>query len=388
MHRCASCLLSVTILACALFVLPCASAADASQWVKHPSNPVLSPTPGAWDAWGVLIPRVLHDGTTFKMWYVGFRTENGGGKIGYATSPDGIIWTKHPDPVLEPGGSGSWDSYTVELGSVIWSGSLYLMWYAGGPFGSSPVAVGLATSPDGISWSKYTGNPVMRGSSGGVATRGMTSQGFLKYPYVISVDGAYKMWYTQGAGTSSSSIFYASSNDGISWTKRSSPVLTPSSNPHDWDAVAVYSPTVIYDGSTYWMWYSGEDPPSTAINPGAVLASAPVWLTGYATSKDGLSWTMYAGNPILGLGPSGSWDSYDSLDNQGVVLVDNRVMLYYSAAQLVSGKQVSYKIGLATPPEGFAIPEMSSQAPILLLGVLLLTVTIVVRHRSSRLFGP
>jgi predicted GH43/DUF377 family glycosyl hydrolase len=313
------------------------------------------------------------------MWYVGFRTENGGGKIGYATSPDGIIWTKHPAPVLEPGGSRSWDSYTVELGSVIWSGSLYLMWYAGGPFGSSPVAVGLATSPDGISWSKYPGNPVMRRYSGGVAMREMTSQAFLKYPYVISVDGAYKMWYAQGTGTSSSSIFYASSNDGVSWMKRSSPVLTPSSNLQDWDAVAVYCPTVIYDGSTYWMWFSGGDPPSMAISPGQVFASTPVWLTGYATSNDGLSWTKYAGNPILRLGPSGSWDSYDSLDNQGVVLVDNRVMLYYSAAQVVSGKEVSYNIGLATPPEDFAIPEMSSEAPILLLEVLLLTVTVIVR---------
>lgn len=363
----------ITILVVSLLVFfPSISTAETNQWIKEASNPILSPTLGAWDAWGVLIPRVFYDGTSFKMWYLGYRTENTGGKIGYATSSDGISWMKRPDPVLEAGPSTSWDSYTVELGSVIWNGSLYLMWYAGGTFDTGPAAVGLATSSDGISWNKYPGNPVMAASS----------HDFLKYPYVISVDQTYRMWYTEGSG-SFSRIFYASSNDGIRWTKHGSAVLTPSSNSNAWDAAAVYCPTVIYDGSTYWMWFSGADPPSKTPAPSQAFTGTPVRLTGYATSDDGLSWTEYAGNPILGLGPSGSWDSYDSVDNQGAVLVGNTVMLYYSAAQAVNGREVSYEIGLATPPDGFAIPEMPPQALALLLGVLLLTVTAITCRRVT-----
>jgi len=342
-----------------MVVLPRVSV-GAGQWVKDPNNPILSPTPGAWDAFDIRLPRVLYDGTTFRMWYIGYRSEQSGASIGYATSPDGVKWTKYPDPVLQPGPSGAWDTYTVTLGSVVWNGSLYLMWYRGrGPVAEKG-AVGLATSPDGISWTKYAGNPVMKGST----------QYDISYPYVIKVDGTYKMWYCEGS-TEGYRMHYASSVDGIKWTKYSSAVLTPSSDTKAWDAGSVYSPTVVYDGSTYWMWYSAAD------------ESVKIWLIGYATSGDGISWTKYSGNPILSQGPSGAWDSYDSLDNQGVVLVGTSVMLYYSADQVVDGKMVSYKIGLARPPEGFAVPEMPSQTLSLFLGVLVLTATMFVWRRRS-----
>jgi hypothetical protein len=42
---------------------------------------------------------VLFDGTTYKMWYAGGNA-SWTGQIGYATSPDGITWTKNPNPVI------------------------------------------------------------------------------------------------------------------------------------------------------------------------------------------------------------------------------------------------------------------------------------------------
>jgi hypothetical protein len=41
------------------------------------------------DAGGIRYPAVITDGGTYKMWYVGIDLY-GVGRIGYATSPDGI----------------------------------------------------------------------------------------------------------------------------------------------------------------------------------------------------------------------------------------------------------------------------------------------------------
>ena len=76
-----------------------------TNWVKYDGNPVLSPgAPGSWDNYGVFWPTVIFDGTQYQMWYSG-RTDGSVGHIGYATSPDGLTWMKHPNPVLETGPS-------------------------------------------------------------------------------------------------------------------------------------------------------------------------------------------------------------------------------------------------------------------------------------------
>lgn len=108
--------------------------ADDGQWVKYPGNPILTPTPGGWDSDHTIAPRVIFDGMIFRMWYAGSQAEATG--IGYANSTDGLTWTKRPSPVLLPGSTGSWDSGQVGLGSVLWNGTCFLMWYRG----SSPVS--------------------------------------------------------------------------------------------------------------------------------------------------------------------------------------------------------------------------------------------------------
>nr|MDO8134773.1 hypothetical protein [Candidatus Njordarchaeum guaymaensis] len=100
-----------------------------SGWTKSGSNPVLSPGPlGVWDDENVADPCVIRDASTYKMWYSGF--DGGSWRIGYATSSDGITWTKHPgNPVLDLGTSGSWDDAGVSTPWVIKEDSTYMMWY-------------------------------------------------------------------------------------------------------------------------------------------------------------------------------------------------------------------------------------------------------------------
>jgi len=49
-----------------------------------------------------------------RIWYSGDRASYKG-MIGYATSANGINWTKHENPVLETGASGSWEEFLIAL---------------------------------------------------------------------------------------------------------------------------------------------------------------------------------------------------------------------------------------------------------------------------------
>ena len=81
------------------------------------------------------------------MWYAGL-DEEWKTAIGYATFPDGVYWTRYPaNPVLHRGPSGSWDSDRVYKPCVIQNGTAYEMWYWG--TGSSGEAIGHAVAEPG-----------------------------------------------------------------------------------------------------------------------------------------------------------------------------------------------------------------------------------------------
>ena len=69
--------------------------------------------------------------------------------------------TKHAgNPVLAVGAAGSWDDDAVWGPAVLKEGSSYKMWYTGDD-GANPSRIGLATSTDGITWTKAAANPVL-----------------------------------------------------------------------------------------------------------------------------------------------------------------------------------------------------------------------------------
>ncbi|MGB5848797.1 MAG: hypothetical protein WBH40_09935, partial [Ignavibacteriaceae bacterium] len=133
-----------------------------TSWEKDPNNPVLPRgTNGEWDDQFLSGPYVLFDGTVYHMWYGGWDGGSGGTSIGYAYSSDGINWTRDTlnNPVLEPGPSGSWDEVTVYQPSVFFDGTTYNMWFGG--HNDINRRIGFATSPDMINWTKHPNNPVV-----------------------------------------------------------------------------------------------------------------------------------------------------------------------------------------------------------------------------------
>ena len=279
-----------------LFSLSLTQADAQTSWTKPSSNPVLPTGPsGAWDENETHYLSVIWDEGTYKMWYAGY---NGSSQsIGYATSTDGINWTKYSgNPVLSP--SEAWEGSQLVLPEVIKHDGIYKMWYQNV---SIPRHIGYATSSDGINWTKHAGNPVINAGASGEWDDNQIGPGT-----VIIDGGVYRMWYSGFDGTQLG-IGYATSTDGINWTKHlSNPIFS---------ALGSWLPSVLKLGSTYYMWYS--------YTPSGGSASI-----GYATSNDGLQWTDWSGNPVLTKGSSGSWDDVE-IQGPSVILDGNTFKLWY-----------------------------------------------------------
>jgi len=194
-----------------------ATSTDGINWINYERNPVLKAGElDAWDAGGVRQPTVIKDGNTYKMWYAGVMDPDlTGGEddpyaVGYATSKDGINWTKSTtNPVFEPLAAG-WDSEAICDPIVIKDDSTYRLWYCG--IGAAKEAFGYAISTDGINWTRQGSKPVM--TMGPVGTWDSSE---LFAPHVIKDGDTYKMWYCGEAETNidSRGIGYATMYDDV-----------------------------------------------------------------------------------------------------------------------------------------------------------------------------
>jgi predicted GH43/DUF377 family glycosyl hydrolase len=221
------------------------------------ADPALTPTNGSsyFDSEGVFGACVLEVGDTYYMWYNGYNTQPyflGPLRTGLATSTDGINWTRYSDnPVLELGAPGSWDSYWAYVNSVLYENGLFKMWYTGAN-NSGLCRVGYATSTDGIIWEKYAGNPVLQGAPGN------WDQANNQNGRVIHTGNLYEMWYNGNAGGANNfQIGYATSLDGINWEKFENKPVMYNGPSGSFDSDWCWAPSVLYDEGNYHMWYTG-----------------------------------------------------------------------------------------------------------------------------------
>ncbi len=266
-----------------------ATSADGIIWNKHAGNPVLDVSyTGGWDSLGVETATVIVDSAApaserYKMWYAGQYFNTYRYDIGYAFSPDGINWTKHHEPVLMVGAPSQWDNGFLEGPSVIKEGNEYKMWYCGydavvdGSGTDGRANIGLATSTDGINWTKHPGNPVL--------TTGTNSWDsiYVQDPHVIKINSMYYMWFGGGSNDAAydQQVGFATSSDGINWTKSHLNPVLARGNPGEWDQVTASFPTVLLDNGTYKMWYTGKD--SDPLPPSSLDY---FWEIGYATAPE------------------------------------------------------------------------------------------------------
>lgn len=314
---------------------------------------VLDLGPTSWDKSQLFRPWVTFDGSSFAMWYGG-EDSSGTDRIGFATSKDGIAWTKYSgNPILQ--GSVGWEADSITDACVIYDNGQYKMWYTGQKYGATASQdiwqIGLATSPDGIHWTKYSGNPVLTpGSLGSWDDRRVWR------PTVISTGSGYVMYY-RGASViegSQAKAGVATSSDGIRWTK----------------TVVLNMP----QGSSGWDSYSRQ---VSALNIGGVMKSSDEYVMSYssiktqsspaeiglADSHDGINWMPYQDNPVVTYGSTG-WDGGPGGVGAGnfagsmPLAAQDKYYIYYAAQDA----QGTYRIGLAILPLIFGSTSSTSQS--------------------------
>ncbi|MCX7918201.1 MAG: hypothetical protein N3A72_01070 [bacterium] len=194
--------------------------------------------------------------TTYKMWYTGLGLWKDRGtpanRICYATSPDGTTnWTRY-GPVL---GVDTGTKFTMNEGSamcprVIKVGNTYKMWFCD----DGGTKIGYSESTDGINWSKPY--QVMRTSTMTSDTTQYDSfRLWLPGPYYDADAEVYHLWYTSGTSASPWDISHAVSDDGFFFTKdpRNPIIRTKTSSDWDYNLRAAH---VIRVGKKFKMWYN------------------------------------------------------------------------------------------------------------------------------------
>jgi hypothetical protein len=280
-------------------------------WARHASNPVLEKSPSSWDPTGVRDPELMIDTSgylvqesgNYILYYNGYDIVGSvwERRIGRATSPDEINWTKNPsaNPVLSEGAAGQWDEGGVWLGSVVKKGANdYIMFYAG--FSGTVYGIGIAESTDGINWTKYVNNPILDESDFAVGGTGV-----LALTYCIKLSNGTWVLYFEGKSPSGVGyhIYGAQSTDDegkTNWAALNSgdAVIEPSAG--EWDSADVANPKICeIENGKYVIAYDGYS-----------IGNNYRYILGFAESTDLVNWTKYSENPVMLLGTSGEWDDY------------------------------------------------------------------------------
>ncbi len=280
-------------------------------WVKSPANPVLGGALGT-----CFDVALLKEGDRFRMWF-SWRPKK---SVALVESKDGVHWSE-PVIVLGPNKASGWED-DINRPVVVKRGDGYHMFYTGQARGHS--WIGYATSADGKTWKRMSEKAVLSPVAPWEKVAVMC-------PHVIWDDAAsqFRMWYSGGEQYEPDAIGYATSPDGMTWTKWSANPIFAADPKIEWERLKVTACQVVRHGGWHVMFYIGfRDVDHAQI--------------GIARSRDGITgWQRLAANPIIRPG-AGAWDA-DACYKPFAILDGNRWLIWYN------GRRGSVEqIGLAT----------------------------------------
>jgi predicted GH43/DUF377 family glycosyl hydrolase len=165
-------------------------------WTVDP-EPILEPGPAdAIDTGGLAWPSVVATPDGFAMYYTAMTHPRGNGVIALATSKDGVDWTKRAEPVLTPG--ATWEFGKVDRPRVVSTPNGYLMVYSG----SRLTDRGLAWSADGFTWRRD-------GDAPAIARRDFPIRASAWDAALIARDGSIEYFVELGTGPAGTNIYRA-----------------------------------------------------------------------------------------------------------------------------------------------------------------------------------
>lgn len=208
---------------------------------------------------------------------------------------DFTAWNNNP--VFSGTGSDTWDQKIRERGYILHEDGVYYMWYTGYKGNESAEKhLGLATSPDGLTWTKYKDNPIY-------------DSGWVEDMSVIKHDGTYFM-FAEGRGDTAHLMI---STDRINWEEKG-PLDIRKSNGEPLGKGAFGTPAIWYEGGVWYLFYERDD--------------LGIWL---ATSTNMKVWTNRQDEPVIKTGPE-IYDQFGVAMNQ-IIKYNGRYYCYYHATE-------------------------------------------------------
>lgn len=249
-----------------------ATSTDGIHWTPYASNPVLS-SPS-----DIVGPTVIKDSGKFRLY-----ASNSVSQIMIFNSTDGISWTQSAIPALTNGTSAQWDA-TI-WNTAVWneSGSWHMIYEA--HTGGVPWSLGLANSTDGVHFTKYAGNPVVSYSKGGTGAPGTNSG-----PWVTKIGSYYYMWdHISASGALPTQLGTERSSNLVTWTPwPKGPVLVPTTAQEGVGSNVgqVADPSLLAVGALTYLYYEGQ-PDQLGNNASIELAIANMTLAQLVTTDQG-----------------------------------------------------------------------------------------------------
>lgn len=242
-----------------------------TQFELDPRSPIFTAQgPGHWDVKIRERGWILRDGDQWHFWYTGYDgTREGIRRLGYATSPDGLRWTRitNDAPLVA-------DHWIEDMCVIKHAGTFYM--FAEGLHDRAQ----LLTSPDGRNWTQQgtldvrlaNGEPIPDGPYG-------TPTAWLE-------DGVWHLFYERrDAG-----VWLAKSTDLKVWTNvQDEPVLVPGPGDYDKDLIAM-NQLFRHDGRYYAVLHGTKK----SVDPNVPNK----WTTNLATSTDLIHWEKSPKNPL------------------------------------------------------------------------------------------
>jgi predicted GH43/DUF377 family glycosyl hydrolase len=201
------------------------------------------------------------------------------------------------NPVFKGTGTGTWDQMIRERGFILKEDGEYYLWYTGYKGGEEAEKhLGLATSTDGLSWTRYKDNPIV-GSA------------WVEDMMVVKSDNVYYM-FAEGRGDTAHML---TSTDRIHWKEQGNlDIRNTHGKPISPGSYG--TPSVFIENGIWYLFYERED--------------LGVWL---AVSNDRKMWTNKQDEPVLKMGPE-KYDQYAVAFDQ-VIKYDKKYYAYYHASE-------------------------------------------------------
>ena len=166
---------------------------------------------------------------------------------------------------------------------------------------------------------------------------------------VIKVADSYYVWYTQrpaGVEPYASTIYCATSADGISWVDRGQALDRGPTG--EWDSFGVITPYMAVAGGRFYLYYTA----TSDVEPFGTNSTLRHIGVAAADSPDG-PWQRLAHNPVLS--PSPEATSYDSLlvDDTHVIVRGGRYWLYFKGrSPELKPNETKWGLAVAGDPAG------------------------------------